>query len=421
MFEADVSRSRVAWWAMGAVLAAVLAFIVHSFIGTLVFAVFIYYATRPVYTRLRRRLGSPSLAAAVSLLVLALPVVLLLSYAVAIGLQEVGTAAESVDLGPYEQAVGPYLNVSDVVDHPGALLNDPNLVRTIRSASNSAFTYAGFIANGLLHGFVVFAIAFYLLRDGAKLSHWIQRQFGDDAGVLVAYGRAVDIDLYKVFAGNIFNAVITGAIGAIVYSLINYFAPATSGVPYPALIGLMAGAASLVPVVGMKLVYVPIAAYLFLSEFTSAEPVLWVPTAFTLISFVVVDTIPDLVLRPYVSGRNLHVGLVMFAYIFGPLLFGWYGIFLGPILLVVIIHFARVVLPELVAGTELQPFAVDPGSQSEFAVAPSGSTGPASEPSEPHPGPSADGRSSESSTSTDDPLEPDGQLADEDSDDDSDD
>jgi len=44
----------------------------------------------------------------------------------------------------------------------------------------------------------------------------------------------------------------------------------------------------------------------------------WFPTTFAVVSFVVVDTIPDLVLRPYVSGRTLHVRMVMLAYIVGP-------------------------------------------------------------------------------------------------------
>jgi len=59
----------------------------------------------------------------------------------------------------------------------------------------------------------------------------------------------------------------------------------------------------------MKLVYVPAAIYLFAVTLANGDgTVLWFPTAFALVSFVIVDTIPDLVLRPYVSGRNRHVG-----------------------------------------------------------------------------------------------------------------
>jgi hypothetical protein len=78
------------------------------------------------------------------------------------------------------------------------------------------------------------------------------------------------------------------------------------------------------------------------------------------VALVVVDTIPDLIIRPYVSGRSLHVGMVMLAYVLGPLFFGGYGLFLGPPLLVLVFHFFRTVLPELIGGAAIRPYAVDP-------------------------------------------------------------
>jgi hypothetical protein len=54
--------------------------------------------------------------------------------------------------------------------------------------------------------------------------------------------------------------------------------------------------------------------------------------------------------------------MVMFAYILGPLLFGWYGIFLGPMILVLVMHFARIILPELLTREQVRPAAVDPGT-----------------------------------------------------------
>jgi predicted PurR-regulated permease PerM len=364
----DVSRSRLAWWTLGAVLVGTLLFVAYSFVGTLVVAVFIYYATRPVYTRIARRVRPPSVAAALALVALALPLVLLVGYALAIAIREFEGVSANVDLGPLESTLGPYANVTATVDDPGALLNDPNVFEAVQGAADVGLSYAGFVGTGLLHLFVMFAVAFYLLRDGPRLGRWTTSRFGDDAGVLVRYGRAVDRDLYKVFSGNIFNAVFTAAIGAIVYSLLNFFAPVGAGIPYPALVGFLAGAASLVPVVGMKLVYVPVTVYLFGAAYLSGDPNYTIPAAFAVLSFVVVDTIPDLILRPYVSGRNLHVGLVMFAYIFGPLLFGWYGIFLGPMILVFVVHFARLVLPELVRGTEIRPFSVDPATMTDPAA-----------------------------------------------------
>jgi predicted PurR-regulated permease PerM len=97
----------------------------------------------------------------------------------------------------------------------------------------------------------------------------------------------------------------------------------------------------------MKLVWVPIALLLIVDSLVTDPSTVWFPLLFAAVSTVVIDYIPDQLLRPYVSGRSLHVGAIMLAYIVGPLLFGWYGLFLGPLVLVVIWEFARIVVPWL--------------------------------------------------------------------------
>jgi predicted PurR-regulated permease PerM len=409
--ETDIDRSRAAWGFLGLLLAGVLVYVAHSFVGAIVFGLFVYYATRPVYRRTRRRIPNRNLAAGVALTVVVLPVFLLLGYTVAIALQEFNRLRETVDLGPFEEMLAPYLDISAVVSDPSTLLNDPDIQNLVGSIADGAVQSLGLVGTGLLHLFIMLAIAFYLLKDAPRLSRWVDRQFGDDDGVLRAFGTAVDRDLYRVFSGNIYNALFTGTLGALTYSLLDVAAPASAALPYPALLGLLAGAGSLVPVVGMKLVYVPVALYLYVAQYTSAEPVLWVPTAFVLLSFVVVDTIPDLVVRPMVSGQRpkieyslsppsarirfsgedgLHVGLIMFAYIFGPLLFGWYGLFLAPMLLVLVVHFARVVLPELLGTRTVRPYAVDPSQVTEVGGPPGadpGATGESGAGGDPAPDP----------------------------------
>lgn len=363
----DIDRARTGWWVVGLALAAAVLYVVYSFIGTFVFGIFIYYATRPVYERIRRRVGPASLAAAVSLFALALPVLLLVVYTAAIGLQELAKAvgrlqeidAVPADLSDIWDQIQPYVGASTIAQRPEELLANPN-TELVRDVGLSALQYVGIVGIGLLHLFVMIAIAFYLLRDDYRLSRYVRRQFADDSGVFAAYARAVDRDFNSIFFGNILNALFTGTIGAASYNVLNLLAPPGLGIPYPTLLGLLAGTASLIPVVGMKLVYFPVAAYLGAETAVADPEMLLFPALFFGTSFVIVDTIPDLVLRPYVSGRDLHVGLVMLAYILGPLLFGWYGIFLGPILLVLVVHFVRIVLPELVAGEPIRPWAVDP-------------------------------------------------------------
>lgn len=381
MSNGGINWPRVGWAVVGIVLGIALLFVLHSFIGTFVFGVFIYYATRPVYRRLERYLYPKSLAAATSILALALPAILLFAYLVAIGLQQFGTVTQNLNLGPFRESIAPYIDVSRIVQNPQMVLQqvdvqqlsrfDGSTFAPLQSIITEVGRYLGFVGTMLLHLFIMLALAFYLLRDGPRMSRWILDQFGDEQGILEAYLRAVDTDFASIFFGNILNAILTGLIGAVSYSVLNRIG-ANGPVPYPELLGLLTGVASLIPVVGMKLVYVPITLYLLVQQITQPGSLVFVGLFF-FVSFIIVDTLPDFVLRPYVSGRNLHVGTVMFAYIFGPLLFGWYGIFLGPILLVFAYHFARLVLPELLADESIRqqrdPALMYPSS-SALAAAP---------------------------------------------------
>ena len=363
-------RTRLVWGTFGVLLTLVVVFVLWSFVGTFVFAVFIYYATRPVYRRVNRRVGPRSLSAALSLFLVSLPVILLLGYTISVGIQEFTDLSREYDVGQIEGYVEPYVDISTITKTPNELATSGGS-DAITATITSAGEYLGVVAIGLLHLFVMVSVAFYLLRDDHRLSRWVIHRFGDDAGILDGYLRAVDRSYNQIFFGNILNAVMTGVIGALSYSLLDLVAPSGSMIPYPALLGLLAGLASLVPIVGMKLVYVPVSVYLFGVALVNGDgSSLWFPTAFALVSFVIVDTIPDLVLRPYVSGRNLHVGMVMFAYILGPLLFGWYGLFLAPMILVLVVHFVRIVLPELLSETTIQPSGIDPANLPEVEATP---------------------------------------------------
>ena len=201
---------------------------------------------------------------------------------------------------------------------------------------------------------VALAATFYLLRDGSRLAGWARGTFGSETGLFDDYVRAVDEDLSSIYFGSILDAVFAAIITVITYYALNLVAPDGMAVPFPVLLGMLVGATSLIPVVGMKIVYPPVAVLILARAVAAGDP-LWFPVAFFVASAVVVDFIPDVVLRPFVSGRNLHVGLVMIAYIVGPAFFDWYGLFLGPLLLVLAFHFVRRILPKLLDGGSLRP------------------------------------------------------------------
>jgi predicted PurR-regulated permease PerM len=130
--------------------------------------------------------------------------------------------------------------------------------------------------------------------------------------------------------------------------------PGALRIPFPTLLALLTGLATFIPLVVGKLVYVPLSGYLAYTttQAGTTSGLVWVG-AFALVSFFLLDLLPQTFIRPYISGRSLHSGLVLLAYVLGAALFGWYGLFLGPLILVLVVQAANVVLPELLHGDPL--------------------------------------------------------------------
>ncbi|MDZ7700814.1 MAG: hypothetical protein U5J98_01410 [Halobacteriales archaeon] len=160
----------------------------------------------------------------------------------------------------------------------------------------------------------------------------------------------VDRDLQVAYFGNIRTVVVVALLAVGVYNGLNTVAPPGLQIPIPNVLALLTGAATLVPVVVGKVVYVPLTVYLGSIALETGPRALWFPIAVALVALVVLDLFPIMVVRPFLAGQSTHKGLMMFSYIFGGLLFGWYGIFLGPLLLIATIHLVNVGLSELARG-----------------------------------------------------------------------
>jgi predicted PurR-regulated permease PerM len=375
--EFSFDRERIAWWLVAVVLLAAVGYVVSSFLGTFLLGLFVYYATRPIYRRLLRRIRQPTVTAVTALLGLAFPGLVLLGYTIVVSVTELGSLA-GVGLSEFEGLLGPYLDTSLLLDPEGLaglLQTTPKQLQAdiqqlaaergaeaAREILSSVVVVLGLLASTALGVVITLVVAFYLLRDDHRLAKWFRTEVVDEESPTLAFARAVDDDLETVYFGNILTAFVIGVVAAISYNALDMVAPAAVSVPSPTLLGLLTGLASLIPVVGMKLVYVPLGLVLGVVAGVADPALLWFPALFLLVALVVVDTIPELVLRPYVSGRDLHTGLVMLAYVLGPVLFGWYGLFLGPLLLVLVVHFVRVIVPELVERGEFDAEADTPDS-----------------------------------------------------------
>jgi predicted PurR-regulated permease PerM len=167
---------------------------------------------------------------------------------------------------------------------------------------------------------ITFFVLFFLFRDGRTLldrisalmplrGHQINRLFNGVRDGIVA-------NLYGILGVGIVQGLLTG------------LALRVLGVPTPLLLGVLAGFASLVPVLGTSLVWLPAAIYLIVAVHV------WKGIALLLWGALVVAS-SDNVVRPLiVQGRvEIHPLLLLFAMLGGIRVFGFLGIFIGPIVL----------------------------------------------------------------------------------------
>lgn len=355
-----LTREQAGLWLLTLAVFTLVVFVTWWYVGTFVLGLFLYYVTRPVHARISTRVPSRTASVTLALVSVAIPVLLLVVWTIAVavrGLRDllgadmtaqpipgIDTIPEPSDVVALAEST-----LRGLVTDPVGLFTDglgQSLFGVLETLSGSLAV----VVNAGLHLFIGLIVLFFLLRDDYRIAAWGRSTFVSDGSVIESFLEAVDRDLTQVYFGNILNAILTGALGAVTYSVLNLFAPEAVRIPEPALFGLLTGVGSLIPVIGIKIVWVPLALILLADALITDPSALWFVVLFAVVSIVVVDTLPDQVLRPYVSGRSLHVGAVMLAYTIGPLLFGWYGVFLGPLLLIVVVECARHVVPALVGG-----------------------------------------------------------------------
>lgn len=359
----DRERNRIAWWLYLGVLGLGVAFLVYSFVGTFALGLFVYYASRPVFHRLRNHLDSRGLAASATLIGFVAPILLVVAYVLFAALGDLASLSEA-ESGAVTDLLAPVVDVEALTGGQGEitelLSGVPGSLQSLPTGGAEAVLTGGLavlatVTGVLVHVSLAFAFAFFVLRDGDRIATWFSHNVSGEGTVGHAYATAVDDDLETIFFGNVLFAFIMAVLAALVYYGFNLVAPGQLSIPFPILLALLTGGASLVPLVVGKLVYVPLVAYLAFVAVQTGGVALVFPVGLLVVSFLVLDILPQTFIQPYVAGRQIHVGVMMFAYLLGPLLFGWYGFFLLPVFVILVLQAVRIVLTDLLHGEQLEP------------------------------------------------------------------
>ena len=183
----------------------------------------------------------------------------------------------------------------------------------------SGATILGRFASLLVSTIITLVIVFFMFRDGRD---WIHRA----VGII-----PLSPEQARRLLGNISDTIIANVYGilsvAAAQGILTGLAVAIVGIPSPLLLGLGAAFASVIPVAGAGIVWVPAGLYLI---FTHA---IWKGLFVLLWGSIVIST-ADNIVRPWVvSGKvQLHPLVLLFFILGGVEAFGFLGLFLGPVI-----------------------------------------------------------------------------------------
>jgi len=362
-------RNSVFWWLYVAVLAGAAAFIAHSFVGIFVLGLFGYYATRPIADGFERITGSKRLAAPLSVLAVLLPVLLLSLYAGIRVFQQVRRLVDDAVVSTLaarifgEGAVESLeeFSIESLLRNPpsfgqGTDVSFGQLLEQTLGVLDAVFGLLILLA-------LVVTLSYALLEYDGVISEGFVRLVGEETTVY-SYAAAVDADLESIFFGNLLFVLAMSVIATTTYALTNFLAPSGLRVPMVFTLGVLTGITSLIPLVVSKVIYIPIVGFLAATAAQQGGGQYAFVGGVLVVYFLVLDILPQSFIQPYISGREFNMIVLLFAYILGPILFGWYGFFLLPIVFVLLLEMIRIVLPELLRGEPIDPDS-KPGAEPE--------------------------------------------------------
>jgi len=203
-----------------------------------------------------------------------------------------------------------------------ALLQD-KIATLFQNLSQEALKRLSYIfenlAGFLLEAALVCVAVFFFFRDGLRLA-WKAIEF-------LPMEKAHQQKVAWTLAVTVTAVVRAIFVTAIVEGVLSTLGFVVAGVPVPVLLGLAVFILSFIPFLGVTWVWVPVAAWLFYQDHTA--------TAMGLTIWGVVLTTLDHILRPWLIGNEAKLPLfwLFFTTIGGLKVYGFLGIFLGPIIL----------------------------------------------------------------------------------------
>lgn len=177
----------------------------------------------------------------------------------------------------------------------------------------------------------------FLYKDRNKLESQLRSILNNipqpERDIVQSLLKSVDEIFKGVFMTQFIVALILGIVTAAGFYLISLV---TTPIPFTVLWAVLIGVAALLPLFAAFMVYGPIGIYYFIA----GEPLK--ATLIIIFGTIVINVMAEVVLRPYIGSKqmNEHPLVIFLGFLTGPLVLGFKGLIIGPLLLILTKEFA---------------------------------------------------------------------------------
>lgn len=300
---------------------------IYPFAIALLLAAITSYALYPLVTSLRKIIHSYNLALAISLLTIIIPSFYLLRFAAG----DISPLIHDMrlllgDVNVLIDFVESQISVFGLEKYTVELQNILNHITD--SAISSAATFFQSIPRLLLNLAIYIFATYHFIRDGGRIvtyaTKFIESLEIEERLLFTSIIDGLKKSFDVLFLSYITMAIITGTL-----AWIGYYA---LGIPYAALLALLSGLFSFLPVFGVWMVYVPVGLY----EYSIGN----MNTAVFVVMYglLVLNLATDMIIRPSIGSKKANVNplTIFLGFFAGPIVMGAPGIIIGPIVFVLV-------------------------------------------------------------------------------------
>ena len=307
-------------------------YVISPFLGALLLALLTAYIVKPMVDILYKFVKSYRLSLFISILLILVPTTIFIYYA-SLGATPLvqGVSSLSIDFSHILQVIKAKSTHSRIL----TLLNVPeyidNLQEIIQKISISLKDYLLSIVVNI--PIIVIDVLIYLISTYYFVieSHKWEKYYNTIVERLSKKRRFMLNSIIKGLKNAMDVLVIAYIAMTVIITVLAYIIYVIFQVPYALLWATITGLFGLLPVLGAWMIYGGVAFYLYsIGEVTQAIILL-------IYGIVVVNLIPDLIIRPNLSANagDVHPLTVILGFFGGPIVFGAIGFILGPLILVV--------------------------------------------------------------------------------------